>query len=148
MDLAGRLHDLPHELDRTAVYPIPYSAAGTNAEPPPESAADAASGHHSLKSIMNMIRSPEFTGELTTRIMEYTTEILGRSVLFSVQSGQFCGMGYYSSKPVDQSTLEAVRELRIPVGEPSLLADVAARHQSYKGGLPDVSLNRRIIDCL
>ena len=118
---------------------------------PPETEAEKSeTGRRiaSLRDLMAEIRSPEFTGELTTRIMEYTTEILGRSVLFSVQSGQFCGMGYYSSKPVDQSTLEAVRELRIPVGEPSLLADVAARHQSYKGGLPDVSLNRRIIDCL
>ena len=101
----------------------------------------------SLRDLLLDIRSPEFTGELTTKVMEYASGLAQRCVLFSVQGGHFCGMGYYGTQS-DASMLEAVRDLRISVGEPSVLADAAARHEAYKGSLRDDPTNRQIVDCL
>ena len=101
-----------------------------------------------LRDLMAELRSLEFTGEITSRIMEHSTRLLKRSVLFSVQGGHFCGLACYGAEPVDDEVVTAVRDLRIPVGEPSVLADAAAGQESYVGGLPDLPFNRRLIDCL
>jgi hypothetical protein len=140
------LMDISDELDRTAVYPIPYSAAGTNAEPPTESAADAASGHHSLKSIMNMIRSPEFTGEATGQILDFARESLPRGVLFVVRRDSFQAMSAFDTTTEGGEPIAG--GLRLPLDQPSILAEAADRQESCHGPLESNETNGKLLEAL
>ena len=99
----------------------------------------------SLSDLMLEIRSPEFTGELTSRIMEYASQLFNRSVLFSVKGDYFCGMGSFGAGLEDGSAA-AVRQIRIPVAVSSILQKVADQGTAYKGPMPESEWNQRLIE--
>lgn len=101
----------------------------------------------SLRDLMIEIRSPEFTGELSSKIMEYASELFGRSVLFSLEGSYFCGMGSFAIG-LDPGAAEAIRQMRIPADEASILADVTALRGAYQGPLPGTEWNRRLVEQL
>lgn len=91
----------------------------------------------SLKSIMAEIRCPQFTGELTLKILSFAGRLLSRGALFLHASGNVSGIGQYGfdndgeAGPVE----ERVRAIRIPSGEPSIFHDVIERRETYLGPL-------------
>jgi hypothetical protein len=98
-------------------------------EPPPEPPADPPS-FASLKSIMSEIRSPAFTGEVSLGILRYAASSFTRGVLFARGFDGFHGMGQFGL-----GSKVAVREIRIPLDEPSIFLEVFERRESYRGPL-------------
>lgn len=98
----------------------------------------------SLRSLMFEIRSPEFTGELTGKIMDFASRIFTRSILFSVKGENFCGMGSFGIG-FQEKQPTAAHQIRIPVGEKSILAKAVAMQTAYQGRLQPEVWNQRLI---
>ncbi len=142
------LLDIAAELDRTAVYPVPVQAAETGTGPAPEASDDGRSGLHSLKSIMSLIRSPEFTGEVTGQILRFARESLPRGALFVVRRQSFRAMSVFGVSGGSPSGTAAAKRLRLPFDQPSVVAEAADRQECYRGLLEHNEANRALLAAL
>jgi len=101
-----------------------------------------------LKSIMGEIRGPEFTGEVTQKILGFTRGVLGRGVLFVVRQGGFGVMGQIGIESENGQLEEALREFIIPIHEPSIIRDCIERKESILGPLEPTLWNQSMVSAL
>lgn len=125
--------DMSQILRRTPWVPGPPEGTPGAAEPFPEPPPDPIPpSFASLKSIMSEIRSPAFTGEVSLGILRYAARSFTRGVLFSRCFDGFRGMGQFGL-----GAKVPVREIRIPLDEPSIFLEVIERKEPYLGPLDD-----------
>lgn len=121
------------ELDMSQVLrrALPGSAddAPASPEPPPDPKPPSFA---TLKTIMSEIRSPAFTGEVSLGILRYAARSFTRGVLFARGYDGFLGMGQFGL-----GSKVAVRDIRIPLDEPSIFLEVIERKEPYRGPLND-----------
>lgn len=89
-----------------------------------------------LKSMFDELRFPTATAEVTLLILRYASEVVNRAVLFMAKKDEVRGLGQFgielqSGKSPDQ----AVRNIRIPLSEPSLFRNVIESKRTYLGPL-------------
>ena len=137
------LMDIAAEMDRTASYPVPFPDGESGGESS-DDAADDPSRLASLKTIMSVIRSPEFTGEATAQILGFAREILPRGVLFVVRRDGFRAISSFGSA----SGPRPGRRLRLPLDKPSVIAEAADRQASYRGPLESNAANLAMLEAL
>jgi hypothetical protein len=101
-----------------------------------------------LKSIMGEIRGPEFTGEVTQKILGFTRDILGRGAIFVVRQDGFSVMGQFGIDSEDGQLEESLRELLIPALEPSILADCSQRKESVLGPIEPTLWNQSMLSAM
>ncbi|MFQ5350819.1 MAG: DUF4388 domain-containing protein, partial [Thermoanaerobaculia bacterium] len=140
------LMHISDEMDRTAVYPLPSEAAESGSEPSSEPPAGRPSGLDSLKTIMGVIRSPEFTGEATGQILGFAREQLPRGALFVVRRDGFRAMSLFGAG--GKSATASANRLRLPLDQPSVVAEAADRQESYRGPLESNKANRTLVAAL
>jgi len=116
-------------LRRAPWVPGPMEETPGPPEPPPDPLPPSFA---SLKSIMSEIRSPAFTGEVSLGILRYAARSFTRGVLFARGYDSFQGMGQFGL-----GAKVPVREIRIPLDEPSLFLEVIERKEPYRGPLDD-----------
>ena len=121
--------DMSQVLRRAPWVPGPAEQEPAPPEPPPDPKPPSFA---SLKSIMSEIRSPAFTGEVSLGILRYAARSFTRGVLFARGYDSFQGMGQFGL-----GAKVPVREIRIPLDEPSLFLEVIERKESYRGPLDD-----------
>ena len=101
-----------------------------------------------LKSIMGEIRGPEFTGEVTQKILGFTRRVLGRGVLFVVRHDGFAVMGQEGITSEDGHLENELREFFIPIHEASILLDCAERKEMVLGRLEPTLWNQSMLSAL
>jgi len=116
--------------------------AGPSSDPDPEAVSV------SLAEIVAGVGGPAFTGEVTLRLMRYAAQVLPRGVLFVVRSDEVRGIGQFGVQLRGRSPSDQVRDTVIPLGEPSVFADVVDLRRSYRGPLEDTSWNRYLVERL
>lgn len=121
--------DMSQILRRAPWVPGPMEETPGLPEPPPDPLPPSFA---SLKSIMSEIRSPAFTGEVSLGILRYAARSFTRGVLFARGYDSFQGMGQFGL-----GAKVPVREIRIPLDEPSLFLEVIERKEPYRGPLDD-----------
>ena len=119
--------DMSQVLRRAPWVPGPAEQEPARPEPPPDPKPPSFA---SLKSIMSEIRSPAFTGEVSLGILRYAARSFTRGVLFARGFDCFQGMGQFGV-----GSKVPVREIRIPINEPSLFLEVFERKEAYRGPL-------------
>ncbi len=102
----------------------------------------------SLKSIMGEIRSPEFTGEITQKILSFAQDLFGRGIFFVVRLDGFGVMGQFGMDLTDTRAQARLRQLMIPLDQPSILSDAAERKEAILEILPDTEWNLAILSAL
>jgi hypothetical protein len=103
----------------------------------------------SLKSIMSEIRSPEFTGEATVRILQFARTVLARGVLFFVQQGNFTSMHQFGFEAFARGDdPDPLRRIKIPLDQPSILSSAAERKTAVSGPLDPIEWNLYLISKL
>ncbi len=138
LDITTRLDELEEEARRQR------GSADDPAAPPADEPPPTAGGSlGSLKSIMAEIRSPEFTGEATGRILAFARRELARGALFVVRRD-----GFYAVSRFGSADEEAEGPLRLPLDQPSVLAEAADRKAALRGPLADTTANRHLIQKL
>ena len=121
--------DMSQVLRRAPWVPGPADEAPGLPEPPPDPKPPSFA---SLKTIMSEIRSPAFTGEVSLGILRYAARSFSRGVLFARGYDGFLGMGQFGL-----GAHVPVREIRIPLDEPSIFLEVIERKEPYRGPLDD-----------
>lgn len=134
-ELTSKLEELQrHDLEAGAAAELPAAAEGRDLA--------------SLKSIMGEIRSPEFTGEITQRILSFAQDLFERGVLFVVRQDGFGLMGQFGLDLPDAKSEAGLRQLHIANDQPSILLEAIERKEAVRGPLEDTACNRRILEVL
>jgi len=98
-----------------------------------------------LRSILQEIRAPNFTGEITLMIMRYAAKLVSRGVFFVMKSEGICGMGQFGLHGLGPAADERIRAIKVPADAPSVFAEVLERRQAYVGPLQKTPWNDRLI---
>lgn len=97
------------------------------AAPPPR--RDAAS----LQGIMAEVQAPALRGEAVLTILRHARRLLSRAVLFVPTYRGFAGIGQFGVELSGAPADEQIRELLIPIDQPSVLGDVMSKRGTYRG---------------
>jgi hypothetical protein len=88
-----------------------------------------------LKSMFDELRFPTATAEVTLLILRYASEVVNRAVLFMVKKDEVRGLGQFGIELTGRSADQVVRNIRIPLNQPSLFLSVIESRRSYLGPL-------------
>jgi len=136
-----------------ASYPPPSPVTRTSSEPAKEEfrarieSESPSKQITTLKSMFDELRFPTATAEVTLLILRYASEVVNRAILFMAKKDEVRGLGQFgielpSGKPPDP----AVRNIKIPLGEPSLFRTVVETRRSYLGPLETNEQNTYLVN--
>jgi Domain of unknown function (DUF4388) len=95
-----------------------------------------------------LVPAPLLTAEITLRLMSYAAQIMSRGVLFHVVDQKARGMGQFGVSVPGRSANDQVKETVVPLTEASLLKDVVARGETYRGPLAHTRWNAYLVEQL
>lgn len=96
-----------------------------------------------LKSMFDELRFPTATAEVTLLTLRYASEVVNRAILFMVKKDEVRGLGQFGIELASGvSPDKVVRNIRIPLNEPSLFQQVIETRRTYLGPLEDNEQNR------
>lgn len=98
-----------------------------------------------LKALMREIRSPEFTGEVTSKLLEFGRGVFSRGVLFFSSQGNYVGMSHFGLGEDDGSQR---KEIKIPKDQASILSQAANSHATKLGPLEPIEWNLYLVSHL
>ena len=144
------LLELAHRLDSRSAGQAeagPAPKAGEGAPEPPAVAGAAADApgpgrFDSLRSIMVEFHSPAFTGESTLMILDYAQRLVRRGVLLAMSGAGSRGLGQFGVEPPPGASPDFIRQLVLPSGQRSIVAEVIARKSVFVGPLEKTAANR------
>ena len=88
-----------------------------------------------LKSMFDELRFPTATAEVTLLILRYASEVVNRAVLFMVKKDEVRGLGQFGIELKGKSADQVVRNVKLPLNQPSLFLSVIESRRSYLGSL-------------
>jgi hypothetical protein len=88
-----------------------------------------------LKSMFDELRFPTATAEVTLLILRYASEVVNRAVLFMVKKDEVRGLGQFGIELKGKSADQVVRNIRVPLNQPSLFLNVIESRRSHLGAL-------------
>jgi hypothetical protein len=88
-----------------------------------------------LKSMFVELRFPTATAEVTLLILRYASEVVNRAVLFMVKKDEVRGLGQFGIELKGKSADQVVRNIKLPLNQPSLFLSVIESRRSYLGAL-------------
>ncbi len=100
----------------------------------------------SLWTIMSEIQPPEFTGEITLRILDEARKHLGRGALFGVYHDGFRRMNQFDTNELNGAV--DLHDTSISIEAPSLLGRVLDSRRTYRGPLPDQQVDKEMLSWL
>ena len=112
------------------------------------SPGDASSTLSTLKSLMGEIRSPQFTGEITQKILSFADELFSRGILFVVRQDGFGVMGQFGVSSADGQAESRLRQLLIPDNQPSVLTESAGRKEATVGEMEKTEWNQKLLEAI
>src|SRR3990172_7601763 len=86
-----------------------------------------------LKSMFDELRFPTATAEVTLLILRYASEVVNRAILFMVKKDEVRGLGQFGIELKDKSADQVIRNIKIPLSQPSLFLSVIESRRSYLG---------------
>jgi hypothetical protein len=88
-----------------------------------------------LKSMFDELRFPTATAEVTLLILRYASEVVNRAVLFMVKKDEVRGLGQFGIELKGKSADQVVRNIKLPLNQPSLFLSVIESRRSYLGAI-------------
>lgn len=112
----------------------------------PSAAPDSEVG--SLKSVMLELRTPQFTGEIAWRILDYAKRLVTRGVLFKVNREGYTGLRQFGFTPPEGGSPDFVRDIKLPSTSSIFLREAIERKEMFKGPMADTEANHRLMEQL
>lgn len=109
---------------------------------------EASPGIELLKSLLSELTNPDTTPEISLLILRFVSELMNRAVLLLVKKNEVCGLGGFGIIMEDKNPDLAVREIIIPLDEPSIFRDIITKKYPHKKRLEMVKWNRYFLDKL
>jgi hypothetical protein len=95
-----------------------------------------------LKSMFDELRFPTATAEVTLLTLRYASEVVDRAILFMVKKDEVRGLGQFGIELASGlSPDKVVRNIRVPLGEPSLFKQVVETRRTYQGAIEPTEQN-------
>ncbi len=85
-------------------------------------------------------RAPALRGEVTAGLLRRAATVVVRGLLMAVRDDEVQGIAQLGASDPD-----IVRAVRLPLGEPSVIADAVGRRRTWKGVLPAVPVHDRLL---
>ncbi len=149
--------DMVQFADKMAIRLLPRLLAELEAsEPTPPRAGGArrvtrTRGAVELAQVLSRLkklREPSDATQISSLMMEVARDYFERGVLFLMRDEEVRGLGGFGPTSTGRPIGQVVRELAIPLSEPSLFAEVAVSGKSHRGPLPDGRWNEHVITTL
>jgi len=83
-----------------------------------------------LKKTATELRTPQFTGELVVKILDFVRQTVRRGVLFLVRPDGCQGLGHVGVEIPDVNINQVIRKLVLPLDEPSLIQESVERREA------------------
>jgi hypothetical protein len=99
-----------------------------------------------LKSMFDELRFPTATAEVTLLILRYASEVVNRAILFMVKKDEVRGLGQFGIELKGQSADQVVRNIKIPLDQPSLFRTVIESRRSFLGPLDQSESNKYLVN--
>ncbi len=99
-----------------------------------------------LTSMIEELSGPASGSEITLLVLRFASEVMNRAIIFLVRSEDILGLGQFGLQVRDESADEKIREVQIPLNEPSLFREVISKKSSYKGVLAQEKWHRYFLD--
>lgn len=99
-----------------------------------------------LKSMFDELRFPTATSEVTLLILRYASEVVNRAILFMVKKDEVRGLGQFGIELKNISADQVVRNIKIPLKQPSLFLTVIENRRSYLGPLESNESNYYLVN--
>ena len=120
--------------------PAPPAAA-----PPPATADEMSRDFEQLQRWLEELRGCQDAPQISALVMRVARDCFERGMLFVVKHETMRGLGGYGAAPRDEKLGLLVREVAIPLGEPSLFARVAVGRKPHVGPWPDDKWARHLL---
>jgi GAF domain-containing protein len=98
-----------------------------------------------LQRWLEELRGCQDATQISALVMRVARDCFERGVLFVVKHETMRGLGGYGAAPRDEKLGLLVREVAIPLGEPSLFARVAVGRKPHVGAWPDDRWARHLL---
>jgi hypothetical protein len=121
------------EVAQAAKHAEGPGAPGAAAESSPE---ELSRQFQMLQERLEDLRRTTDPTQISALVMRVAREFFERAVLFLVKNEQVRGLGGFGLAPRDQTLGLLVREIVIPLSEPSAFLDVVTRRKPFYGPLP------------
>jgi two-component system, chemotaxis family, chemotaxis protein CheY len=121
--------------------PAEAPAAATPPATPDEMSRD----FEQLQRWLEELRGCQDATQISALVMRVARDCFERGVLFVVKHETMRGLGGYGAAPRDEKLGLLVREVAIPLGEPSLFARVAVGRKPHVGPWPDDKWARHLL---
>jgi CheY-like chemotaxis protein len=99
-------------------------------------ASDAAQPFEFLRRRLKELRQPGDANQIAALLMKVAREFFERSILFVVKNEQARGLGGFGLAPREEALNLLVRQIAIPLGEPSVFADAVSSRKAFTGPPP------------
>jgi hypothetical protein len=101
---------------------------------------------NTLRSMFDELRFPTATSEVTLLILRYASEVVNRAVLFMVKKDEVRGLGQFGIELQNLSADQVVRNIKIPLSQPSLFLSVIESRRSFLGPLDASESNKYLLN--
>ncbi len=99
-----------------------------------------------LKSMFDELRFPTATAEVTLLILRYASEVVNRAILFMVKKDEVRGLGQFGIELKGVSADQLVRNIKVPLDQPSLFSSVLEIRHSFLGPLEPNEMNNYLVN--
>jgi CheY-like chemotaxis protein len=94
---------------------------------------------------LEALRRPQDATQISALVMKVSREFFERAILLVVKSDELRGLGGFGLAPREQSLHLLVRDVLIPLGEPSVFSRAVAGRKPFSGPLPDEKWTRYLL---
>jgi len=101
-----------------------------------------------LKEMLEELARPMSLNEIVLLILRFSSEIVSRSVLFSVKGDYLVGSGQFGIEIKGESPGNRVRKIRIPVSEPSILSTAINKKRIVVKELEETGWDKYLVEQL
>ena len=98
-----------------------------------------------LKSMIDELVNPNFSGEVTLLIMRFASELLNRGILFLVAKNKIKGLGQFGLEAFFDNPNAVVKKMEIEISEPSIIGKVLKYKVPLKEALEQNEWNKKFI---
>lgn len=138
------------EEEAAAGGPAEAGTTPTKGPAPPSTAPSATADEMSrdfehLQRWLEELRGCQDATQVSAQVMRVARDCFERGILFVVKHEAMRGLGGYGAAPRDEKLGLLVRDVTIPLGEPSLFARVAVGRKSHVGPWPDDKWARHLL---
>jgi hypothetical protein len=91
--------------------------------------------------------APALRGEVTIGLLRRASTLVSRGLLLVVRGDEAHGAGQFGLDVMPDAD-ERVRAIRLPLSEPSLIAEAVERRQTVRGPVPRTPANERLLELL